>query len=152
PFGARNAGGPLKASKNGGLANIANGHGDADQGPGKQGDAPSGPSFAVNMQPPTMTGPPISDADAVGARLRARFRKRYENGLGANPSMSGKTTLAARVQPNGEVASVDVVENQGLSSDVTSCMAKVLHNAQFTRNGSFTTVRVPVSMVLQQPR
>lgn len=148
PLGAKNAAGPVKSGKDG-LANLANTHGDASQGPGKQGDAPAGPSFTVDVRPPTMSGPPISDADAVVAKLRPRFRRCYEGGLGANPSMSGKTILAARVQPNGEVASVDVVENNGLSSGVTSCMANVLKNAQFTGNGSFTTVRVPVSMIQQ---
>jgi hypothetical protein len=34
---------------------------------------------------------------------------------------------------------------------VTSCMAKALNNAQFTGNGSLSTVRVPVTMI-QQPR
>jgi hypothetical protein len=61
--------------------------------------------------------------------------------------MGGKTVLAAKVQPNGEVANVDVVESHGLSPKVTSCMAKALKNAQFTGNGSFSTVRVPVIMV-----
>src|SRR5262249_13388877 len=103
-----------------------------------------------DIRPPTTTGPAVSDADRVVAGLRPRFRRCYENGLTSNPSMSGKTVLAARVQPNGEVASVDVAENLGLSPEVTSCMARVLQNAQFKGNGSFSTVRVPVSMIQQR--
>jgi hypothetical protein len=150
PLGARRAGGPVKAGKDG-LANLAPGtRGDANDGPGKESNAPAGPSLTVDIRPPTITGPAVSDADRVIAKLRPRFRKCYESGLTSNPSMSGKTVLAARVQPNGEVASVDVAENQGLTPAVTSCMARVLSNAQFTGNGSFSTVRVPVTMI-QQP-
>jgi hypothetical protein len=148
PLGAKHAAGPVKAGKDG-LANLANTHGDARQGPGTQGETPAGPSLSVDVRPPQVTGPGVSDADRVVAGLRSRFRKCYESGLGSNPSMSGKTVLAARVQPNGEVASVDVAENQGLSPEVTSCMARVLKNAQFTGNGQFSTVRVPVTMIQQ---
>lgn len=149
PLGVRRASGPVAANNKNGLASLANTQGDANHGPGKQGETPAGPSLSVDVRPPTTSGAPVSDADRVVANLRSRFRKCYQDGLNANPTMSGKATLAAKVQPNGEVASVDVVENQGLSSEVTSCMAKVLKNATFTGNGSFSTVRVPVSMVLQ---
>lgn len=149
PLGVARASGPVKPGTNNGLANLANTHGDANQGPGTQGQTPAGPSLSVDVRPPTTTGAAVSDADRVVAGLRARFRKCYQDGLNGNPSMSGKATLAAKVQPNGEVASVDVVENQGLSSEVTSCMAKALKNATFTGNGSFSTVHVPVTMLTQ---
>lgn len=149
PLGARRAPGPVTAKDRNGLASIANTHADANHGPGKQGEAPAGPSLTVDVRPPTTSGAPVSDADRVVAGLRARFRKCYQDGLSGDPTMSGKATLAAKVQPNGEVAGVDVVESQGLSTQVTSCMAKALSNAQFTGNGAFATVRVPVTMVQQ---
>lgn len=149
PLGARHASGPVKPGTKNGLSSIASTQGDANQGPGTQGNTPAGPSLSVDVRPPTFNGAPVSDADRVVAGLRSRFRKCYQDGLNDDPTMSGKTTLAAKVQPNGEVASVDVVENQGLSPRVTSCMAKALKNAQFTANGSFSTVRVPVTMIQQ---
>ena len=147
PLGVGRTGGPVKPGTNNGLANIANTHGDANQGPGIQGNTPAGPSLSVDVRPPTMTGPPLSDADRVVAGLRPRFRKCYQDGLNDDPNMSGKTVLAAKVQPNGEVANVEVAENQGLSPKVTACMSRALKNAQFNGNGSFSTVRVPVTMI-----
>jgi hypothetical protein len=147
PLGARHAAGPVKPGQNGGLANLAQTHGDANQGPGNQGQAPAGPSLSVDVRPPVFNGTPVSDADRVVAGLRPRFRKCYQDGLLDDPTMGGKVILAAKVQPNGEVANVDIVDNQGLSPRVTSCMAKALKNATFTGNGSFSTVRVPVTMV-----
>lgn len=147
PLGVGRASGPVKPGSNGGLSNLASTHGDANQGPGTQGNTPAGPSLSVDVRPPTMTGPPLGDADRVVAALRPRFRKCYQDGLNDDPNMSGKTVLAAKVQPNGEVASVEVSENQGLSPKVTACMSRALKNAQFTGNGSFSTVRVPVTMI-----
>lgn len=147
PLGVARASGPVKPGSNGGLSNLASTHGDANQGPGIQGNAPAAPSLSVDVRPPTMTGPPLSDADRVVAALRPRFRKCYQDGLNDDPNMSGKTVLAAKVQPNGEVANVEIAENQGLSPKVTACMSRALKNAQFTANGSFSTVRVPVTMI-----
>lgn len=147
PLGARHASGPVKPGSNNGLASLANTHGDANQGPGIQGQTPAGPSLSVDVRPPVFNGVPVTDADRVVAALRPRFRKCYQDGLLDDPGMSGKTVLAAKVQPNGEVANVDVAENQGLSPKVTACMAKALKNATFTGNGSFSMVRVPVTMV-----
>ena len=147
PLGVGRASGPVKPGTNNGLASLANTHGDANQGPGPQGNAPAGPSLSVDVRPPIFDSQPVSDADRVVAKLRPRFRKCYQDGLNDDPGMSGKTTLAAKVQPNGEVGNVDIAEVQGLSPKVTACMAKVLKGATFTGNGSFSTVRVPIIMV-----
>jgi hypothetical protein len=64
--------------------------------------------------------------------------------------MSGRVVLSAKVSPNGEVSGVDVTENAGLTPEVNACMAKVVKGAQFTGNGSFTTVRIPVTVLLQK--
>lgn len=97
-----------------------------------------------------MTGAPISDADVAIAKLKSRFKKCYQDGLNQNPTMSGKATLSAKVGPNGEVISTEVVQNEGLSSTVTTCLSNaVTRYAQFTGNGSVTTVRIPVSLVHQ---
>jgi hypothetical protein len=96
-----------------------------------------------------MTGA-ISDADRVIAKLRPRFRKCYQDGLSHDPSMGGKATIAARIGPNGEVLSSDVASSDGLSSAVTTCLAKVVQSAEFTGTGSITTLRVPVTLVKQK--
>lgn len=150
PVGATRASGPVKAGKNG-LADLVPGtKANANDGPGTQGTTPAGPSLNVDVRPPTTTGQPVTDADRIVAGLRSRFRKCYQDGLDANPSMAGKAVLAARVQPNGEVAGVEVTENRGLSTEVTSCMSRVLKSATFTGNGGFSTVRVPVTMIQQK--
>jgi hypothetical protein len=138
-------GGPVTAAKSN-LSALATGT--RRQGPehaGTDGN-PAGPSAVVNMSPAT-TNAPISDADRVVATLRPRFRKCYQDGLQSDPGMSGKTVLVAKIGPNGEVLSSDVSETAGLSSGVTSCLARVLSNAQFTGNGAVTNLRVPVNMV-----
>jgi hypothetical protein len=111
--------------------------------------ATAGPTLRVDTPPSGMNGA-ISDADRVVASLRPRFKKCYQDGLSANPTMSGKAVLAAKIGPNGEVATADVASNDGLSPGVTACLAKVLQNAQFTGNGSVTTLRVPVSLIQQK--
>jgi hypothetical protein len=64
--------------------------------------------------------------------------------------MSGKAMLVAKIAPNGEVQSTEVGSNDGLSSAVTSCLSRVVQNAQFTGNGAVTTLRVPVSLLQQR--
>lgn len=150
PLDMGHGGRPVEAGKSGGLASLAPGaKGDAKQGSGKEGDV-AGPAISVDVRPPTTTGGAIGDADRVVLGLRSRFRKCYQDGLNKDPSMSGRAVLAAKVAPNGEVASVDVSENSGLSPEVTSCMARVVKNATFTGNGGFATVRIPVTFVQQK--
>ncbi len=140
---------PTKSGQNG-LASLATGvKGDAKQGPGNETDV-AGPRIDVDVRPPTTLGGAIGDADRVVLGLRSRFRKCYQDGLNQDPSMSGRAVLAAKVAPNGEVSSVDVVESSGLSGAVTSCMARVVKNATFTGNGGFATVRIPVTFVQQR--
>ncbi len=101
------------------------------------------PVPTVMTLPPTTTGA-VSDADAVVAKLRPRFRKCYQDGLSSDPTMHGKVVLDARVGANGEVSGVDVVSNSGLSQPVAACLQTTLSRAQFTANGA-SNVRVPVT-------
>jgi hypothetical protein len=141
-------GGPIAASKSNlpGLAGDTRRN--AQENAGTEGHTPP-PPLIVGTQPPSMTVA-ISDADRVIASLRARFRKCYESGLHDNAWMSGKATIVAKVAPNGEVHSAEIGSNEGLSPAVTSCLTKVVSNAQFTGNGSVTTLRIPVTFVLQK--
>ncbi|MEM9691100.1 MAG: energy transducer TonB, partial [Myxococcota bacterium] len=44
----------------------------------------------------------VSNASAVVARMRGRFRRCYQQGLASNPDMQGAATLTANIGPNGE--------------------------------------------------
>jgi hypothetical protein len=117
-------------------------------GPDRAGDenpnvAPPIPT--VMTLPPTAPGT-VSDADVVVARLRPRFRKCYQDGLSGDPTMHGKVVLAAHVGANGEVSSVDVASNSGLSQGVASCLQAALGRAEFKSNGAPATIRVPVAL------
>jgi TonB family protein len=93
---------------------------------------------------------PVSDADRVIAGLRGRFRNCYQTGLNSDPSMSGKVLISAKVAPNGEVSSADVVQNTGLSPTVAQCIAKVVKRAQFSApGGGGSTLQIPVTFVQQ---
>jgi hypothetical protein len=143
-------GGPVTAGKNnlpGLVGNNTHGNSNTTAGPETN---TAGPAITVGTQPVQMNGAPINDADIAIAKLKSRFKKCYQDGLAQNPNMSGKAVLAAKVAPNGEVMSTDVASNAGLSSTVTSCLSNaVTRYAQFTGNGSVTTIRIPVSLIRQ---
>jgi hypothetical protein len=81
----------------------------------------------------------------VVAGLRGRFKACYQKGLNADPTMSGKVVITAKIGPNGEVSSADVASNNGLSSEVTSCIASAVKRAQFDTQPGPTTLSIPVS-------
>jgi hypothetical protein len=137
-----NSGGDTQDHK-GSLSSLAKGtkkEGNDHAGP--ENNTPA-PTLIVNTSPPTASGS-VSDADAVVSKLRGRFRKCYENGLDGDPNMRGKVVLEASVGSNGEVSSVAVVSNSGLSGGVAACLQSTLSRATFTANGP-SKVRVPVS-------
>ncbi|HEY8079960.1 MAG TPA: AgmX/PglI C-terminal domain-containing protein [Labilithrix sp.] len=101
------------------------------------------PIPTVMTLPPTSTGA-VTDADAIVAKLRPRFRKCYQDGLSSDPTMHGKVVLNARVGANGEVNGVDVVSNNGLSQPVAACLQATLGRATFTAHGA-SNVQVPVT-------
>jgi hypothetical protein len=145
-FGA--GGAPVQGGKGTGLAGIGGGTaagagtgaGTERKVEGPKGDAQIGGHSA---------SVPISDADRVIASLRAGFRSCYQQGLGQDPTMSGKVVISAKVGPNGEVSSADVASNTGLSASVASCIARKVRNAQFTGNGQGSTLQIPVTFVQQ---
>jgi hypothetical protein len=135
--------------KGGGLGSLGAGKGTGEGGSagterkveGPKGDAQVGGSSATV---------PISDADRVIAGLRPRFRQCYQTGLNADPSMSGKVVITAKVGPNGEVSGADVSSNTGLSASVASCIANVVKRAQFNPpGGGGSTLNIPVTFVQQ---
>ncbi len=104
--------------------------------PGVRGDARIGASTATVK---------IDGADRVLAGLRPRLRQCYQAGLAADPAMTGKLTLTAKVLANGEVGSVDVASNTGLAPSVATCAKRVMSGAMFDapgENGSALTMSV----------
>jgi len=142
----KNAGGPVKQTTKTTLADV----GGTKKKQGKDGTGPdtgpAGPTLVVDTLP-LKSNLVVSDADAVIAKLRPRFRQCYQTGLNENASMSGKATMVVKIAPNGEVQSVSVGSNEGLSNGVTSCVASHLQKATFTGNGGVTTLNVPVTFV-----
>jgi outer membrane biosynthesis protein TonB len=91
---------------------------------------------------------PISDAEAViRTKIHPRARLCYQKGLDADPTQEGRVEILIQVAPNGEVASVSVVSNAGLSSDVAKCITAAAHGVTFAApgagSGSGSMVRVP---------
>lgn len=144
-------GGPVAAGKGGGgldriggstSAQAASTAGQGRDVGGPKGDAQIGSSSSTV---------PVSGADRVIAGLRPRFRSCYQKGLSGDPGMSGKVVIAAKIAPNGEVASADIESNSGLSPEVASCIARAVRNAQFDApGGSGSTMRIPVTFVQQK--
>ena len=93
---------------------------------------------------------PVNNAERVVAGLRAKFRSCYNQGLQSDPTMQGAVTIAAKISPNGDVASADIASNSGLSASVASCIARAVRNAQFDApGGTGSTINIPVKFVQQ---
>jgi hypothetical protein len=105
--------------------------------------------FTMDL-PPTVASVKVSNADRVIASLRPKFRKCYTDGLANDASQQGALMVRVKIAPTGEVASVNVTSNTGLSADVAACVAKRVQNAQFDApGGTGSTLDVPVKFVHQ---
>lgn len=108
---------------------------------------PAGPKAEVHIGGSTASVP-VSNADRVFAGMRARFRQCYQTGLAVDPTMSGKLVITLRVGPNGDVLSVSVASNTGLSPAVATCVANAAKRAQFDPpGGGGATLSVPATYV-----
>lgn len=108
-----------------------------------------GPKGDAQLGGTTMSVP-VTNAEAVVARMRPRFRSCYQTGLNVDPSMSGKVVIIAKIGPNGEVDSANVASNSGLSDQVTSCLVRTVRNTTFDAPGpQGSTIQIPISFVQQ---
>jgi hypothetical protein len=141
-------GGPVQAGQHGlnGLAGPT--HRTATDNAGTE-TASAGPTLRIDTPAVGASGA-VTDADRVIASLRSRFRKCYQDGLASNPTISGKAVIVAKIGPNGEVLETVIASNDGLPGSVTSCISRVIGNAQFSSSGGVSTLRVPVSLVQQR--
>lgn len=90
---------------------------------------------------------PYENTDEVVEGMRDRFRDCYTEGLALDRTIYGKTTLSLEVKPDGHVRHSEVIDTQGLSSKVTTCLAYVGSDAEFTPTGSPKAgqVQIPLS-------
>lgn len=96
---------------------------------------------------------PLGDADLVVASLRPEFRRCYQAGLRADPSMQGCVVIVAKVSPAGEVTSNGTLRREGLSREVEACLVDVVKRAHFAPpGGSGSTLEIPVTFVVAEPR
>jgi TonB family protein len=143
-------GGPVAASTHNGLGTLGNVHADGNNQPGKETNV--GSPIPIAQVGITTTTTPIPNPDGTIAALRGRFRNCYQTGLLGDSTMAGKVMISAKVGPNGEVISADVVSISGLSPAVGQCIAGVVKRATFNApGGGGSTVQIPVTF-LQQPQ
>jgi hypothetical protein len=104
----------------------------------------------VNYDAPTTAGP-LANAEAViRSQIHPGAKRCYQRGLETDPTQAGKLVILIKVAPSGEVDSVSVSSNSGLSSSVASCIQGVARRAKFDAPGpSGSTVSVPFNFVKQ---
>ncbi len=151
--GIRLAGNRGPLTTNPGHSGLPGGDTHASDGTERAGreTATAGPTpVTVGLSPATTTMP-VPGVEGTVATLRPRFRKCYQDGLRDDPTMTGKVTLAAKIAPNGDVASSMPEGVVGLSPKVVSCLQASLRRVTFGAPGDAgSTVRIPVSFVQQK--
>ncbi|MDC3959466.1 AgmX/PglI C-terminal domain-containing protein [Polyangium jinanense] len=138
------------AAGGGGLANI--GDTQAATAASSQGAAKTvkGPTGSANVGGAAVSGGNVANASSVVAGMAAGFRRCYNRGLQADPTMKGSVRITAKIGPNGEVLSASPSGGGGLSGDVISCVVARVQSAQFSPpEGGGATVVIPVSFVSQ---
>lgn len=147
-------GGAVRPGAGGGggdLSKIGVTQEDASSGAAKAGTAKAvaGPKGSVSVGGAGVSGGAVANASSVVARMRARFRHCYEQGLNSNPEMQGTVTLTAKVGPNGEVQSVGG-GGGGSLSPIVGCLKAVVAGAQFAPpDGGGAIITIPISFVRQ---
>jgi hypothetical protein len=145
-------GGPVQPGRGGGgLAGIAGASGSQASGSAGGGREVAGPRAADPSVGAMSASVPVSNLESTIAKLRPRFKACYQRGLAQDPTMQGKVTLNAKISPNGETSSVDVINNSGLSAEVVECIKGVIKRAEFQPpGGGGSSVNIPVSFVQQK--
>lgn len=67
-----------------------------------------------------------------------------------NPTQGGKLVVSIKIAVSGEVDSVDITKNDGLSADVARCVARVVKGARFESPGpNGSVISVPFNFLRQ---
>jgi len=144
------AGGPIRPGQNGGGLQSLKG--------GDTGGASTSAGQAVKVVPVgnveyggSSSSVPVSNAEAViRSQIHPGAKRCYQQGLESDPTQSGRLVILIKVAPSGEVDSVNVSSNSGLSSNVANCIKRVAGRAKFDAPGpSGSTISVPFNFVKQ---
>jgi hypothetical protein len=94
---------------------------------------------------------PVSNAEAIIRRdIHPGAKRCYQRGLESDPTQAGRLVILIKVAPSGEVDSVTVQQNSGLSAGVAACIASVARRAKFDAPGSNgSQISVPFNFVKQ---
>lgn len=105
--------------------------------------APSSPPVASSG--PTEPADPGEPADVV-ARMQPSFKQCFDTALESDPKAGGTVRLDVILLRTGEVKSVTIKENVGLSAVVVSCAMAVVQGAKFRppASGVETHVEIPI--------
>jgi hypothetical protein len=133
PGGLEIAGGPIKPGFNPGLMVAAYG-------------APAPPSSIKGPIGEVSTGPSsgggVTDAEAVIARARGRWRRCYSEALKFDPGFDpGKVTVTMQVATDGTVKDA---KSTSPPSAFSGCVVGVARSLQFTAPSSERTLSVPL--------
>ena len=103
------------------------------------------PAALANAPAPAARKPRVANAERTVADLRHEFKRCYDDALRESPTLSGRVTLSLRIAPAGTVTSSEVLELEGLSSPVVSCVVAVADAARFEApGGEGSTLIVPL--------
>jgi hypothetical protein len=143
------AGGPIRPGAGGGLQGL---HG------GETGGASTSAGTVVKVVPVgdvqyggSAMSVPVANAEAIiRSQIHPGAKKCYQRGLESDPTQAGKLVILIKVAPSGEVDTVSVQSNSGLSAQVANCIASVARRAKFDAPGSSgSQISVPFNFVKQ---
>lgn len=104
----------------------------------------------VHEDPPIVGGTVLNAEAVIRTQIHPGARRCYQTGLNSNSQQSGKLMVLLRIGPSGEVQSVTIQSNTGLSQQVAGCVASVAHNAKFDPPGpSGASILVPFGFYAQ---
>lgn len=94
-----------------------------------------------------VVGGGVANAAAVVSGMSAGFRRCYNKGLVADPTMKGSVRITAKIGPSGEVVSATPSAAKGLSPSVVTCLATRVSSATFAApEGGGAVLVVPITL------
>jgi hypothetical protein len=143
-------GGPIQPGRGGG--GLQGLHG-GDTGTVSTGAGPERKVVPVGdiKMDPTQMSVPVSNAEAtIRSQIFPGAKRCYQKGLETDPTQAGKLVILIKVAPSGEVDSVSISSNSGLSAQVANCITTVAKRPKFDAPGANgSTLSVPFNFVKQ---
>ena len=113
-------------------------------------NAPKKPIPGTSVDPPTVPVGRLPGAGKAVAGMRGLLRQCFKHELDRDPNARGTVRVTAKIGSNGEVTSVQVA-NGGLSSEMGSCVSRVVSGADFgpPQDGGAAMVTIPMTFIPQ---